>query len=232
MNTWAKNFANQFQMQCLGETPDDPVDVVVKEEKTVKRKRVRKAVEPAQQMFEPPPVVAAEIAEIAEVVAAAASPERLVVAASAPVTLETLRAARATLHAECKAIATVTNWTHESVEGERFVMTPEQAREDLRLFCSAYLASDGDEAMLIARPESVKARMQRIDAKLSEFLASPQVQRVDKARVSHAEFSLAFKRFAGLQGVSQHAISQACRRASLQLRCSHVTRFWLDLQLA
>jgi len=143
-------------------------------------------------------------------------------------------AMRKALHAACLQPYQAA-WTHQDMDGEHYFLTPEQEKAELRLFCMAYLAPCGEsEELLIPRVEEVSARVKRVDAALAAFLASPHVVHAPKARVSHKAFGVALKRFAGptLRGVSQHAIAQACRRADLKLRCSHETRFWVDLTLA
>lgn len=145
--------------------------------------------------------------------------------------LAAVRAKRSALHAACSIGKTDAGWTHENCDGDRFRMTPEQAAEEKQLFCCEFLISGCDADELVCAPEKPTQRQQRVDEAVTAFLASAHVVREEGARVSHADFAAALRREMKLKNVSQHAISQGCKRAGLLGLASHAARYWLGLKL-
>jgi hypothetical protein len=141
-----------------------------------------------------------------------------------------LRAERAALQATCKVERGDASWTHVDYENTKFKMSAEQARADERLFHKLWLLTDGDAESLQPRTESISERMSRCDAAVRDFLNSEHIIQDSTARVSHADFAAACKRYNGLRNLSQHAISQAARRAGLKALASHANRFWVGIR--
>lgn len=146
--------------------------------------------------------------------------------------LTEVRTKRAALHAACSVGKADASWTHENSNGDRFRMTREQTADEQRLYCCEFLASQGDAEPLTPAPEKPAQRQQRVDEAVLAFLSTPCVVKEDGARVSHAEFAAALRKEMKLKNVSQHAISQGCKRAGMMDRASHSARFWLGIKLA
>ena len=145
--------------------------------------------------------------------------------------LAAVRAQRTSLHEACKVSKQDPTWTHEH-EGNRLRFTPEQAFVENSLYCTEYLLSNGDADPVLCAPENTALRKQRIDEAVTSFLHCGKVAREDGARVSHADFADALRREMKLKNVSQHAISQACKRAGLVGLASHTARFWTGIKLS
>jgi hypothetical protein len=133
-----------------------------------------------------------------------------------------LVAARANLHAEAAAAASWGRYTH-TFECKRLLLTPEQAREEQRLYCQLFLL-DPSAKPITQRPETNLMRVAERDCAMSQFLHSQYVEKVEGSRVPSPEFADAFRQFSGLNA-TQHAISQAARRAGLKSASSHGRRF-------
>jgi hypothetical protein len=142
-----------------------------------------------------------------------------------------LRAARAAIRAACAVEKNDQSWTHTDSEGKRYKLSAMQEHDDAVLYHRLWLATNGDEQPLSERTESIAARMQRVDEAVNCFLNSSEIVRVPEGRVSHADFAKALRQTYGLRHCSQHAISQAARRAGLKCLASHAARFWVGIKL-
>jgi hypothetical protein len=136
---------------------------------------------------------------------------------------------RADLHERARVSAACSNFTHVDASGNRFRLTPEESLLDQQYFCMLVLCKVPAVA-LAERAEKCALKMHRVDAALAEFLSSDCILKQEGARVTTSAFANVFRKYSGLE-VSQHAITQACRRAGLKTLSSHSARQFLDLKL-